>query len=579
MTDEQEIAPDDSTVVDAEIPSDESAGAEPENELGGMVEERAATEGSSEGRRCPIEMGDSKLKCGRELHAAPDGLDEEPVCLMHSKDERKQSWPLFGEFWRLFDQILEEAGEGEARFASFVFPEARLSGRTFRAICLFNGATFTQNACFYEVTFAKAANFFDAKFAQGANFCFATFIGEALLFSATFDQSADFIGVEFRDKARFSATTFYRHVNFGSASFFSKADFFHARFIGDAKFSRAAFASDVDYGFATFERSIDFSSFKFPAKAIFEGATFRREARFEKTEFHKEVSWYNSRFLGSAEFRNTKFLSPDEAKPSAVFALANFSRPREITFDGLDLGRVMFHLCDISRCIFTPSVFWGKRDGNRGLLVFDEVLLSRQEPGEREFPELKPESVAATYQQLKKNYDSRVDYGKGNNFHYGEMEMRRLAGPTEGLLLGLRRWRHRNLSFLNAYRVASDYGNNYIRPALLLIASLVVAAALFPIFGLDPSRPPNAASKTFAEVSTRYSNVWNKPSTWSNNLWTEAKLGGKSLITSIDTATLQRNPEYAPAYPWGRVIGIVETLLTSTLFGLFLLAIRRQFKR
>ena len=51
------------------------------------------------------------------------------------------------------------------------------------------------------------------------------------------------------------------------------------------------------------------------------------------------------------------------------------------------------------------------------------------------------------------------------------------------------------------------------------------------------------------------------------------------MLVAVDTATFQRNPEYAPSYPWGRVLAIAETLLTSTLFGLFPLAIRRQFRR
>lgn len=72
-----------------------------------------------------------------------------------------------------------------------------------------------------------------------------------------------------------------------------------------------------------------------------------------------------------------------------------------------------------------------------------------------------------------------------------------------------------------------------------------------------------------------YVNVWNQQDTWTNNLWTEGKLIGTSGITAI----FQRNPEYSPVYPWGRVLGILETLLTSSLFALFLLAIRRQFRR
>ena len=39
---------------------------------------------------------------------------------------------------------------------------------------------------------------------------------------------------------------------------------------------------------------------------------------------------------------------------------------------------------------------------------------------------------------------------------------------------------------------------------------------------------------------------------------------GKSMLVAVDVATFQRNPEYAPAYPWGRALAIAETLLTST---------------
>jgi hypothetical protein len=107
-------------------------------------------------------------------------------------------------------------------------------------------------------------------------------------------------------------------------------------------------------------------------------------------------------------------------------------------------------------------------------------------------------------------------------------------------------------------------------------------ALLFPITGLElkQPKPGNPASNTILT----YSEVWNMQDTWTNNLWTEGKFlkSGtfiKSGITAIDTATFQRNPEYSPVYPWGRVLGIIETLLTSSLFALFLLAIRRQFRR
>jgi hypothetical protein len=82
-----------------------------------------------------------------------------------------------------------------------------------------------------------------------------------------------------------------------------------------------------------------------------------------------------------------------------------------------------------------------------------------------------------------------------------------------------------------------------------------------------------------ATQAETYASKWNLQKGYGENLCAEARLFGKSVITSVDTATFQRSAEYAPAYPWGRVVAIIETLLTSSLFALFLLAIRRQFRR
>ena len=50
-------------------------------------------------------------------------------------------------------------------------------------------------------------------------------------------------------------------------------------------------------------------------------------------------------------------------------------------------------------------------------------------------------------------------------------------------------------------------------------------------------------------------------------------------MTSISVAGFQRELKYAPSYPWGRLLALIELLLTTTLGALFALAIRRQFKR
>jgi len=51
------------------------------------------------------------------------------------------------------------------------------------------------------------------------------------------------------------------------------------------------------------------------------------------------------------------------------------------------------------------------------------------------------------------------------------------------------------------------------------------------------------------------------------------------IVASVDTATFQRNLKYEPAWRTGWFLARVEMVLTSSLFALFLLAIRRQFRR
>jgi hypothetical protein len=187
--------------------------------------------------------------------------------------------------------------------------------------------------------------------------------------------------------------------------------------------------------------------------------------------------------------------------------------------------------------------------------------------------------VAQIYHLLKKNYDSRLDYWRADEFHYGEMEMKWLAVPTDGRLLWLRRWWYPRLSFVALYRLASDYGNSYLKPLWWLFGTLLFFAALFPLPGVGLKRQENMQERTKPAVAETYDSRWNFQKSYGENLWAEARLAGKGAITSLDTATFQRSSEYAPASPCGHVLAIFEMLLTSTLFSLFLLAIRRQFRR
>jgi hypothetical protein len=56
-------------------------------------------------------------------------------------------------------------------------------------------------------------------------------------------------------------------------------------------------------------------------------------------------------------------------------------------------------------------------------------------------------------------------------------------------------------------------------------------------------------------------------------------LAARSFLAAVDTATFQKVGDEPPLFPLGHALAIVEALLTSTLFALFLPATRRQFRR
>jgi uncharacterized protein YjbI with pentapeptide repeats len=500
---------------------------------------------------------DAGPTCCRLVHNAPAGVDPVPVCLMHSNDPNKQSGPLFDEFWRHFEIILANAGEGPAHFDRFVFPRLDLRGRTINSFCQFVKATFSQDADFSHVTFT-----------QDPQFSGASFLKRAVFNKTIFQKGATFSSATFADVARF------REATFDGISYFLLT-----AFLQDSSFRETQFNQDAVFLSTTFTMTADFYKAIFRHDSSFSGAKFLKKADLVETTFLQTSTWRGAQFLERAEFRHTHFTPAIAGQPSAVFALAVFEDPGTIIFDDVDLSRALFHNCNVSEVWFTSSVRWGNRHkdrrGNLGAMIFEEVIALDQEHGkdlqrngERDY-----RAIAQVYQQLKKNYDARLDYWIGNEFHFGEMEMQRLSKTPRGPFARARRWAYRHFSLVALYRWGSDYGNSYWKPMIWLLGVLVFFAALYPLprIGLEHSVP---------HYIETYSSVWTRASSSGDHrVFHEVGLFLKSALTALDTATFQKSPEYSPAYPWGRTLAIAETLLTSTLFALFLLAIRRQFRR
>jgi hypothetical protein len=610
---------------------------------------------------CLVEM-DGFRQCGRPIYAAPAGVDERPVCLMHSKDPAKSD----EEFQKEFEQILAAAGNQVADFTEFVFLRARCLGRQFAGRCVFSGAMFTdpadfvgarftqaadfseakftQDAHFSKATFAQAADFSDvtftrgasfrrAKFTQDADFSLARFTQEAYFGNATFTQAAVFTDARFAQAADFLGATFTQDADFRGATFTQDANFFGAKFTQRAGFVRATFTQDAHFNRAAFTKGADFRVATFTQRAFFCEATFTEGADFRMATFTKDADFSGAAFAGSADFRHAIFTGTARFAPSAggggaeakpcefkdrvffqdarfqdyadfrgpvfgesgnstarpVFSLTRFEKPERVTFYKTWLGQTLFVNCDVSKVNFS-DVEWGRCGSRRQLyeetVPLDDETAEPLKPPPGSHDERNYGLIAETYHQLKKNYDSRGDPWRANDFHYGEMEMLRLLSRFHDRWA---RWLDQSLFMTAWYRHLSEYGLSRGRPLAWLLLALVVFTIALLWSGLRPV-PGRAAARlaSLPQVSgqpgageelsySRYRRFGIRDQTG-------REIGAGSLFldgfaTVVGIALLQRDLPYEPATRSGRLLAYAELLFTSTLAALFILAVRRQFKR
>jgi uncharacterized protein YjbI with pentapeptide repeats len=578
-------------------------------------------------QRCGVRLGLllEGPPCGRPIYAAPEH-GETPVCLMHSQDPGKDAKA----FEQEFERILAEA-EGRAavaNFRGFVFPSSDFRGKEFRAGCNFVLATFTRDADFSSATFTQRVDFADAQFHSHAGFVGVKFMRNAVLSWATFTRGADFAFTKFMWNATFERARFMQDADFSDASFTQVAGFNDAMFAQDVTFSSAMFTKAAYFRSATFTRDAVFESAMFTLGAYFKKATFAQGADFSGTRFAKNAVFSRARFSEAPIFRATKFRHDLSCSVGLDFSNVMLAHPEKVEFYDVDLGQAVFFNTDVSKVDFALARWrergriarylqrkrwlrWRLGMGGRPTWAQKKSLLKdcrRGAPGryclfeeETHFdddshPLGAPLSggdarnyalIAETYQQLKRNYDTKGDYWTAGHFHYGEMEMLRLHSEWNWALL---RWLERNLGLTALYKYASAYGESLTRPLLwLAVFVLGVFPLLYPAMGLEV----NASAQDRGLAGWRV-DYWNANKYFSQHPeeihmadWVGRATGHcaaapllmHSAMASISVAGFQKELRYAPSYPWGRALALLELLLTTTVGGLFLLAVRRQYKR
>ena len=177
---------------------------------------------------------------------------------------------------------------GDVDFAGFVFPgDAGFSKATFSGDAGFDRATFSGNAGFDKATFAGRARFDRATFSGGARFREATFSGDARFRKATFSGDAWFSEATFSGLARFNEAAFSGNAGFDKATFSGDAWFIQTRFDGYTMFDGAQFAADTRFTALTGLRFFSLRGVTFDTPPDFEQAHFSEAPRLDITHFRR----------------------------------------------------------------------------------------------------------------------------------------------------------------------------------------------------------------------------------------------------------------------------------------------------
>lgn len=385
----------------------------------------------------------------------------------------------------------------------------------------FSGDIFNTDANFKRAVFKGVANFRETKFEGKLDFSIADFQGEAVFTETQFQREANFLTAQFQKNAFFTGAHFQDNTFLSAAQFKEMADFDMTQFQKIAYFDMARFQGETIFDSAQFQDRTSFGFAQFQGETSFWDTQFQRQANFNYVTFFERVfflSEKNARIFSSAFPTDMKF--------------ARFEKPEQVVFQSVDFSMCSFINTDLSKVELT-DIIWPIKGVSFHFysrnIVYDEIA---EKPKKKNYP-----LVEKLYRDLKKNYENRGNYGEAGDFHYGEMEMRRLS--RKGIL--------RYASLLWLYKTLSGYGEKHWRALFWLGAFLLIYLGTYRFIEY------NALS-------------------FRDGLW-------NSFVHALEVITFQRNHIYPSLSPQGKLADMFLTIAFSLQATLAILAIKRKFKR
>jgi hypothetical protein len=199
------------------------------------------------------------------------------------------------------------------------------------------------------------------------------------------------------------------------------------------------------------------------------------------------------------------------------------------------------------------------------------------------------EKVAENYRQLVINYKAKRDFDTAEDFHIGEMEMRRKKKRKEAedeaakaKWLGMKMlWRCWGvINGYSIYKFLSNFGTSYVRGLLVLGVLLVLFSGIFLWSGLKLSEEHRDSLIEHKDSLHNINYELCLHTACQRTPWQrKVRDSAKAIVFTLSLLTFQKDRLYEPANAWTQFWVCIAVPLLAGQTALVLFAIRRRFKR
>jgi len=231
-------------------------------------------------------------------------------------------------------------------------------------------------------------------------------------------------------------------------------------------------------------------------------------------------------------------------------------KPQHFSIENSNLYGACFIGTNLTEIHFSGNEW--KTDEHKRFMLFEELYLTNTADDPLPFwggynNDISYLKCYESYQQLKCNFEKRGNYSDAGDFHYGEMEARRLS--NKGI------WKY--ISIYSWYWYISSYGQSYIKAFCLFLGFLICSAVLQLYFGFK-----------FEQNAIQYNIAFSLP--FPSDVCQDFS---KSFKLTIENAMLKQSGLTQLPTGYNTILYFFEICLGPLFLSQIILSVRRKLRR